>query len=83
MDGLTILTLYQEPISEKTAHGKTGHVNIYNNSTTNIFFEKEQGYYHQGEASDDKSLFLCFLWNRRKRLSAMMICDVMRLRGVS
>ena len=44
----------EEPISEKIVNGKTGHTNINNSSTTNNSFEKEQGYYHQGFASDDK-----------------------------
>ena len=44
-----MLTLYQISV-----HGKTGQANINNNSITNNFLEKEQGYYHQGYAPDDK-----------------------------
>ncbi len=51
---LSEIPMSEKPLSEKSAHGNFGHANINNNSTTNSFFEKEQGKNHQGPASDDK-----------------------------
>ncbi len=45
---------YEKLSSEEMDSGKLGHPNINNNSTTNSFFEKEQGKNHQGPAPDDK-----------------------------
>jgi hypothetical protein len=44
----------EKPLSEKMEHGNFGQANINNNTTINNIFEKEQEYYHQGDAPDDK-----------------------------
>ena len=58
----------EEPLSEISVHGKTGQPNINNNSTTNIFFEKEQSYYHQGCTPDDKKPVPLFSLEQAKEI---------------
>jgi hypothetical protein len=58
----------EKPLSEELVHGNFGQAYIKNSSKSNNSFEKEQEYYHQGAAPDDKKPVPLFSLEQAKNI---------------